>query len=73
LIPGDFLHTPEKGCLLDRGPLRKYFAAYEEEMARVISVDGESLTFRQVFRRQAESLARSLIDGEPYRSFRWPV
>jgi CRISPR-associated protein Cas1 len=73
LIPGDFLHTPEKGCLLDRGPLRKYFAAYEEEMARVISVDGESLTFRQVFRRHAESLARSLMDGEPYRSFRWPV
>jgi CRISPR/Cas system-associated endonuclease Cas1 len=53
--------------------LRKYFAAYEEELARVISVDGENLTFRQVFRRQAESLARSLVDGETYRSFRWPA
>jgi hypothetical protein len=39
----------------------------------VISVDGENLTFRQVFRRQAESLARSLVSGEPYRSFRWPA
>lgn len=73
LTPSDFLHTPEKGCVLDRTPLRKYFAAYEEELARVISVDGETLTFRQVFRRQAESLARSLVHGEPYRSFRWPV
>ena len=59
--------------MLDRTPLRKYFAAYEEEMARVISVDGENLTFRQVLRRQAENLARSLVEGEPYRSFRWPA
>lgn len=73
LTPGDFQQTPEKGCVLDRAPLRKYFAAYEEEMARVISVEGENLTFRQVFRRQAERLARSLVDGESYRSFQWPI
>jgi CRISPR-associated protein Cas1 len=72
LTPGDFQQTPEKGCLLDREALRKYFAAYEEEMGRKISVDGEELTFRHVFRRQAERLARSLVDGETYRSFRWP-
>lgn len=73
LTPDDFQQTPEKGCLLDREPLRRYFAAYEEEMGRKISVDGEDLTFRQVFRRQAERLARSLTTGEPYRSFRWPT
>lgn len=73
LTPGDFLQSPEKGCVLDRAPLRKYFAAYEEEMARVINVAGEDLTFRKIFRRQAESLVRSLMNGEPYQSFRWPV
>jgi len=73
LILGDFQQTPEKGCLLGREPLRKYFAAYEEEIGRKISVDGEDLNFRQVFRRQAERLARSLVDGETYRSFRWPL
>jgi len=73
LSSSDFQQTPEKGCLLNREPLRHYFAAYEEELARKISVGGEDLTFRQVFRRQAERLARALTTGEPYRSFRWPT
>jgi CRISPR-associated protein Cas1 len=71
LTSGDFQQTPEKGCRLDREPLRRYFAAYEDELGRKISIDGEDLNFRQIFRRQAERLARSLTAGEPYRSFRW--
>ena len=73
LIPDDFEQTPEKGCLLKREPLRRYFAAYEEELGRKITVEGEDLTFRKVFRRQAERLARALTAGDPYRSFRWPT
>lgn len=72
LAPADFQQTPEKGCLLQREPLKRYFAAYEEELGRKVTVEGEDLTFRKVFRRQAERLARSLTAGEPYRSFRWP-
>jgi len=73
LTPPDFEQTPEKGCLLKREPLRRYFAVYEEELGRKISVEGEDLTFREIFRRQAERLARSLTTEEPYRSFRWPI
>jgi CRISP-associated protein Cas1 len=73
LTPDDFEQTPEKGCLLKREPLRRYFAAYEEELGRKIRVGDEDLSFRQVFRRQAERLARSLTAGEPYRSFQWPT
>ncbi len=29
-------------------------------------------TFRKLFRRQAERLARALQAGEPYRAFRYP-
>jgi CRISPR-associated protein Cas1 len=73
LVQEDFEQTPEKGCLLQREPLRRYFAAYEEELGRKIRVGEEDLTFRMIFRRQAEGLARSLTAGEPYRSFRWPT
>ncbi|HYU30781.1 MAG TPA: CRISPR-associated endonuclease Cas1 [Thermoanaerobaculia bacterium] len=73
LTPADFEQTPEKGCRLHREPLRRYFAAYEAELGRTIRVADEDLTFRQVFRRQAEGLARSLTTGDPYRSFRWPT
>jgi hypothetical protein len=37
-----------------------------------VSGDGENLTFRQLFRRQAERLARTLTAGEPYEPFRLP-
>lgn len=71
LTPEDFTETPEKGVILQKPSLRTYFKAYEAELTRPMQVDGETLSFRHLFRRQAERLARCLVDGEPYRSFRW--
>jgi CRISPR-associated protein Cas1 len=72
LKPQDFTTTAEGGVLLGREGMRRYFPAYEKELTTSFSVDGEQLTFRQLFRRQAERLARTLTEGEPYRSFRLP-
>jgi CRISPR/Cas system-associated endonuclease Cas1 len=72
LGPDDFHSTAEGGILLSREALRRYFPAYEEELTTPFSVDGESLSFRQLFRRQAERLARTLTDGAPYEGFRLP-
>jgi CRISP-associated protein Cas1 len=68
----DFTPTPDGGLVLGRGALRSYFAAYEEEITTPMSLEGETLTFRQVFRRQAERLARALTEDERYESFRLP-
>jgi CRISP-associated protein Cas1 len=74
LVPDDFQSTPEKGVVLTREGLKTYFRAYGEELTRPMELDGETLTFRQLFRRQAERerLAAALVHGEDYRSFRWP-
>lgn len=68
----DFGETPEKGVVLSREALKTWFAQYEKELNSAVSVDGESLTWRQIFRRQAERLARTLLHDEPYQAFRWP-
>lgn len=73
LASPDFQSTPEKGVLLTREGLKTYFRAYEEELTRPLELAGEKLTFRQVFRRQAERFAACLVRGEAYRSFRWPL
>jgi CRISPR-associated protein Cas1 len=67
----DFIGTPEKGVLLCREALKRYFVAYEKELTTPVALEGEKLAFRQLFRRQAERLARSLSDGVPYEPFRW--
>jgi len=72
LVPEDFQSTPEKGVVLTKEALKIYFRAYGEELTRPIELDGETLTFRQLFRRQAERLAAALVRGDTYRSFRWP-
>lgn len=72
LVPDDFLSTPDKGVVLKREPLKIYFRAYGDELSRPFELDGEELTFRQLFRRQAERLAAALVRDEPYRSFLWP-
>ena len=36
------------------------------------SGDGENLTYRQLFRRQAERLAHAFIEGDLYEPFRLP-
>jgi CRISP-associated protein Cas1 len=68
----DFHPTAEGGVLLGRESLHRYFPAYEEELGTPFTVGDEQLTYRQLFRRQAERLARTLTDGAPYESFRLP-
>jgi CRISPR-associated protein Cas1 len=72
LQPGDFLSTPEQGVLLHRDSMKRYFPLYEKELTTPISVDGEKTTFRHLFRRQAERLARTLTAGETYEPFLLP-
>jgi CRISP-associated protein Cas1 len=72
LKPEDFTKTAEGGVLLGRDGMRRYFPVYEKDLTIPLSIDGQQLSFRQLFRRQAERLARSLTEGEPYRSFRLP-
>lgn len=68
----DFAGTSERGVLLRHEALKRYFTAYEKELATPVALGGEELTFRQLFRRQAERLARALLQNEPYESFQWP-
>ena len=68
----DFHATAEGGVLLGREAMKRYFPAWEEELNTPFAVDGEELSFRQLFRRQAERLARALTHREPYVSFRLP-
>lgn len=66
----DFVTGRDGGCFLNQDGKKRYFQAYEEELNRAASLDGENLSYRQLFRRQAERLARALTADEPYRSFR---
>ena len=68
----DFTETPEKGVTLHREALKVYFARYEKELTSGVSLGSETLTWREIFRRQAERLARALLTGEPYEAFRLP-
>lgn len=68
----DFRDTPEGGVLLKKEAMKKFFPAYEKEVTTPIAIDGESLSYRQLFRRQAERLARTLLQGELYEPFRLP-
>jgi CRISPR-associated protein Cas1 len=66
----DFVTGPDGGCFLNQDGKKRYFQAYEEELNRPIALGEEHLSYRRLFRRQAERLARSLAGEEPYRSFR---
>jgi CRISP-associated protein Cas1 len=68
----DFTSSPDKGVLLRRESLKRFFPAFEKEVTTPFALGGETLSFRQLFRRQAERLARALLDDEPYESFQWP-
>ena len=72
LTTADFAGTPDKGVLLRRESQKRFFTAFEKELTTPIALGGEELSFRQLFRRQAERLARALLDGEPYESLQWP-
>jgi CRISPR-associated protein Cas1 len=73
LSAADFEDTPEGGVLLRHEARKRFFAALEKELTTPIALDGEELSFRDLFRRQSERLARSLGDRVPYESFRWPA
>ncbi|MES1244640.1 MAG: CRISPR-associated endonuclease Cas1 [Acidobacteriota bacterium] len=72
LKAADFMTTPEKGTILGRDSLKRYFVEYEKELNTPLALGEESLTWRQLFRRQAERLARALMDDVPYEAFRLP-
>jgi CRISP-associated protein Cas1 len=70
---GDFTATAEGGVLLGRAGMQRYFPAYEKELTTPFASGGaDNLSFRQLFRRQAERLARSLVEGERYQGFLLP-
>ncbi len=68
----DFHATPEGGVLLTREGMKRYFPAYEKELNTPLSLEAEKLSFRHLFRRQAQRLAHALVDGEPYEPFLLP-
>ncbi len=68
----DFFTTSEGGLNLGREGKHRYFLEYEKEMSTPLEIEGQSLTFRQIFRRQADRLAAALTKDEPYESFRLP-
>jgi len=69
----DFENHPQRGVRLARDGLKRYFAAYEKEVAApLLSEDGESEPFRELFRRQAQRLAKALVEGEAYEGYRLP-
>ena len=72
LKPGDFVGTPEGGVQLEHEGMKRYFAAYEKWLNAPQSLAGEQLSFRQLFRRQAERLQHVFIDNQPYEPFRLP-
>lgn len=67
-----FTSDPERGVLLRKEALRRYFVEYEKELGSEVTLDGERLTWRQLFRRQAERLARALLEDVPYEAYRLP-
>lgn len=68
----DFVSSPQGGVYLSREAQKRYFAAYEEELERPFALGDEQTTFRKLYRRQAERLARVFQDRETYRAFRFP-
>jgi len=72
LQPEDFASTPERGIYLRREAMKRYFVEYEKELSVPVALGEESLAWRQLFRRQAERLARALMEDEPYEAFRLP-
>lgn len=73
LTEKDFSPTPEGGLYLNRDGKRRYFAEYEKMLNEPFALEtGSSLSFREIFRRQADRLAALLTRGEPYESFELP-
>jgi len=72
LTRDDFVSSPQGGVYLGQEAKRTFFAAWEQELASPFALGDEELSFREVFRRQAGRLARTVQDGAPYEAFRFP-
>jgi CRISPR-associated protein Cas1 len=68
----DFFTTAEGGVELHREAMKRYFTAYQKELTMPLSLGGEQLSFRHLFRRQAERLAHTLMDNAQYEPFKLP-
>lgn len=72
LTRDDFTRTPEGGLQLSREALKRYFAAWEEALTEPMELADGALSFRGLFKRQAERMARTLRENVPYEGFRFP-
>lgn len=68
----DFVQSEEGGFLLKPESRKRYFEQYENRMNEVFQDQsiGEKVSYRSIFRRQAQKLAKSIQTGglyEPYR------
>jgi CRISPR-associated protein Cas1 len=73
----DFVSYPQGGVYLEREGMKRFFSGWEEELEGAVSLDeGEGKvaesSFRRLFRRQAERLARAVRGEAPYEGFRYP-
>ncbi len=68
---GDFTDHRTRGTRLTRKALKVFFEEYEEFLTTPWSAGGKKLSFRSLFRRQAECLARAILGEEKYEAFRW--
>jgi len=71
LKEGDFYRETDGGVRMTPEALKRYFEAYERRMAKPFSdPDGEqTVSFRALFRTQAESLEKLVLEGRPYEPF----
>lgn len=65
----DFTRNPDGGIRFHRQSLKRFFPLYQEQLTTPQELDGETLTFRDLFRRQAERLERALTEGGPIGPF----
>jgi CRISPR-associated protein Cas1 len=73
----DFVSSPQRGVYLGREGMKRFFSGWEEDLEGAVSLDeGEGevaeSSFRGLFRRQAERLARAVRGEAPYEGFRYP-
>lgn len=68
-----FLHEPTGGMHLRDEPRKRYFIEYEKFVGVLATCveDGSEVTFRKLFRRQAERLKETVMSGEAYQPFRF--
>ena len=67
----DFYSNPNEGVYLRREALKRYFVEYEGMLNRefIQQETKDNTTFRKCFRFQAEKLASSIQNNEPYIPF----